>query len=156
MTEMSQSTTATAKLATKFTGEADTISHSTESISLCAENSEPHENHLQIPKSPASEYKTDAHRNSETSHISLRSSVKNIAAEVFTTKNITIALKCRVVTTLAVIICLMIVLFLAPIIWYNTNPPSAEEYVTEKTIFYNLEINDCTVSKPVLVHTFMC
>ena len=142
---MSHSTASTAKLTTKI---VETVNDNTDSTtSFCFESNEPHENQLQVPKSSVSlENQTDAQRNSETSHISLRSSITNIAAEVFATKHITVALKCKLVTTLVITICLMILLFLAPIIWYNTNPPSAEAYVTEKIIFHNLEINSCTVS----------
>ena len=161
MIEMSQSNATSAKLTIRFKEEGDIISHTENITSLCAENREPHENHLQVSKSPSPlQNKTDAaQRNSKNSHISLISSVTNIAAEVFTAKKFTIGPKCGILTTLAVIICLMIVIFLVPIIWYNTNPPSEEKYVTEKTIFYNLDIDDCTVSKLVLtigVCTFMC
>ena len=79
-------------------------------------------------------------------HNSLRSSERNIAAEDFTTQNITTAVKCRLMATLIVIICVIILLFLASIVWYNTDPPGAEAYVTESTVFYNLEIENCMVS----------
>jgi len=132
----------------KLTAELVIVNDSTDSsASFCVESCDlvAHENHLQAPKNPV--LVVNAHGSNETS---LRSSVTNIAAEVFTAKSISVALKCRVVITLIVIICLMILLFLAPIIWYNTNPPTAGAYVTEKTVFYNLEVDDCTVSKPVL------
>ena len=109
--------------------------------SFCAERSDLHDNHLQVPNNPTLlNDKMDAHVNNETLHNSLRSSVRNIAAEVFTTQ------KCRLMTTLIVIICVMILLFLASIVWYNTDPPSAETYLTESTIFYNLEVENCMVS----------
>jgi len=88
----------------------------------------------------------DSHRNKQTWHISLRSSVSNIAAEAITAQNIIIAVKCRLMTTLLIIFCMMVFLFLAPIIWYNTNPPSAEAYVTQTTVFHNLEVDSCIVS----------
>ncbi|XP_065911528.1 uncharacterized protein [Dysidea avara] len=86
----------------------------------------------------------DVHMNNETLHNSLRSSARNIEAEVF----IITAVKCRLMATLIVVICVMILLFLAPIVWYNTDPPGAETYVTESAVFHNLEIASCMATCP--------
>ena len=117
------------------------VNNSTESTS--AERSDLHDNHLQVPNdSTLLNDKMDVHMNNETLHNSLRSSARNIEAEVF----IITAVKCRLMATLIVVICVMILLFLAPIVWYNTDPPGAETYVTESAVFHNLEIASCMVS----------
>ena len=162
MSEISNNTTSTAKLVTitveDTDEEAGAVKNSTDSTtSFCAEGSDLHGNHLQVPKNPTLlDDKMDAHISNETLHNSLRSSVRNIAAEVFTTQNITTAVKCRLMATLIVIICVMILLFLAPIVWYNTDPPSAETYATKSTVFYNLEIESgCIVSAYYNVHGYI-
>ncbi|XP_065910822.1 uncharacterized protein [Dysidea avara] len=162
MSEISNNTTSTAKLVTitveDTDEEAGAVKNSTDSTtSFCAEGSDLHGNHLQVPKNPTLlDDKMDAHISNETLHNSLRSSVRNIAAEVFTTQNITTAVKCRLMATLIVIICVMILLFLAPIVWYNTDPPSAETYATKSTVFYNLEIESgCIATCPVPDSTWL-
>ena len=146
-------TTSTVNISVESTEVVGAFNASKDGTIFCAERDDLHESHLQSLKNPKLlENKMDSHRSKETWHIPLRGSVSNIVAEVFTTQNITTALKCRLVTTLTAIICIIVLLFLAPIIWYNTNPPSAEAYVTQSTVFYNLEVDSCIVSFYTNVH----
>jgi len=120
--------------------------------SFCTETNELHEENLQVPKSPTSPNGTKETDEIKKPRYSFKGSISSLAAEVFTTRNITTAVKCRLVTILIVTICLMILLCLTPIVLYNINPPNAEKYVTESTIFYNMEVDSCSVSDNVIIN----
>jgi len=114
--------------------------------SFCTETNELYKKNLQVPNSLISSDDNNDTNEMKKSQYSIRNSMTSLAAEVFTKQNITTAVKCRLVTTLTITIFIMILLFLSSIVLYNINPPSAEKYATESTIFYNMEVDSCSVS----------
>jgi len=118
---------------------------------FCTDANELHKKNLQVLNSPISSHDTNYTNEIENSRYSIIGSMTSLVAEVFTRQNITTAVKCRLVTTLVVIIFIMILLFLTPIVLYNINPPSAEKYATESAIFYNMEVDNCSVSANMTV-----
>jgi len=120
--------------------------------SFCTKTNELHEDNLQVLNSSTSPNDTKETDEIEKPRYSFKGSMASLAAEVFTTRNITTAVKCRLVIILIVTICLMILLFLTPIVLYNINPPNAEKYVTESTIFYGMEVDSCSVSDIMIIY----
>ena len=129
------------------------VSDSKESAtSFCTETNELHKENLQVLNSPSLSNDTTKTDEIEKPQYSFKSSIASLAAEVFTTRNITTAVKCRLVIILIVTICIMVLLFLTPIVLYNINPPKAETYVTESTIFYDMEVDSCSVSDNMIIY----
>ena len=129
------------------------VSDSKESAtSFCTETNELHKENLQVPNSPISPNDTRETDGIKKPRRSFEGSITSFAAEFFSTQNITKAVKCRLVATLIVAICIMVLLFLTPIVLYNIDPPNAETYVTESAIFYNMEVDSCAVSGNMIIY----
>ena len=138
---------------TEIAGISDSNERAT---SFCTETNELHEENLQVPINPTLPNDTKKTDEMKKPRYSFKGSITSLASEVFTAQNITKAVKCRLVTTLIVTICIMVLLFLTPIVLYNINPPIAEKYITESTIFYNMEVDSCFVSANMFVYRCIC
>ena len=117
----------------------------------CTGRNESHTDYLQVPSS------IDTLGN--TQH---RGSLASIVVDVFTPENITTVLKLRLATTITVIICIMLLLFVTPIVWYNVDRPTLELTTIE---YESMVRNKCNVSTflrvPLshvyrTVHSFVC
>ena len=132
----------------------DTITSTAVSTSFCIGSDELHKDYLQVPNSPKSLDDTkDGNGNNEIKRSSLRGSITNLAAEVFTTQNITKVVKVQLMIVLFVTICLMILLFVAPIIWYNINLSSAAScHDMQNSVIDDVNFESCSVSFRVCIY----
>ncbi|XP_065911487.1 uncharacterized protein [Dysidea avara] len=135
----------------------DTITSTAVSTSFCIGSDELHKDYLQVPNSPKSLDDTkDGNGNNEIKRSSLRGSITNLAAEVFTTQNITKVVKVQLMIVLFVTICLMILLFVAPIIWYNINLSSAAScHDMQNSVIDDVNFESCSANCPELDTTWL-
>ncbi|XP_065909217.1 uncharacterized protein [Dysidea avara] len=106
----------------------------------CTGRNESHTDYLQVPSS------IDTLGN--TQH---RGSLASIVVDVFTPENITTVLKLRLATTITVIICIMLLLFVTPIVWYNVDRPTLELTTIEYESMVRNKCNETEMSNTMLL-----